>query len=96
MKTAATTAVKFLRHNGEFNAQWAGGKFARALASKTGIFCVIRETPAFYFIETNDETKVLCGDDKLHDPAPLQVSKKTMKLAGRDAPRGGKFSIVEF
>lgn len=76
--------ASFLRHNGQFNATFDAGKFARRLGGACNIFCVIRETPAFYFIESNEE-----GYE-------LQVSKKTLKLAGRDAKRGGKFEIVEF
>lgn len=85
-------STSFLKHDGNFNAQFDNGRFARALSSRTGIFCVIRETPAFFIIESNDETPA-AGVTPVRT---LHVSKKTMKLAGRDAPRGGKFTAVAF
>lgn len=87
------TSASFLKHNGQFDAQFDEGKFARALGSKTGIFCVVSETPAFFFIESNDE---IVNEDGVVPVRTLQVSKKTMQLAGRNAKRGGKFAIVEF
>lgn len=85
----ANQTAAFLRHNGEFNPRFDEGKFARRLGGKSNVFCVIRETPAFYFIESNEQGP----SGKFLE---LQVSKKTMKLAGRDAKRGGSFEVVEF
>ncbi len=86
-----TTA--FLKHNGQHDQVRGDCRYARALDSKTGIFDVIRETPAFFFIETNDGYYDLAGELRF---VTMQVSKKTLKLAGRYAPYGGQFSIVEF
>lgn len=55
--------------------------FVARLANPFKTYEVVRETPCFYVIEDAE------GYEQ-------QVSKKTMKLAGRDARRGGSFKVM--
>ena len=57
--------------------------FVARLSNPFKTYEVIRETPCFYVIV----------DSAMYEQ---MVSKKTMKLAGRDARRGGSFKVLEF